>query len=257
MLGQALMQEGERRGFEMIGGRVELRDTEALMAHVDYHQPDLIINAAAVTDIAACEESPGLAYEINTLPVLAIIQGNTRLVQISTDRYSDNVYAKTKQAAEDIALLKPDNLVVRTNIVGFRGHGKPTFAEWAIDVIETGKPVTLFDDFYARSIDVWSFSEILFDLLELDISGRIDIASREEVSKKQFVEALAAKIGKPLNATVGSIKGLTPARLPHCTLDVSGVERLLRRPMPDLDDVVNSLVERRKPCTNPLLLTDG
>lgn len=267
MLGQALMAEGVVRGHQMIGERVEVRDTEALMLHLAKHNPDVIINTVALVDLKECEENPGLAYEVNTRPVSVITDWLQYticgFVQISTDHYFvinngnserhpvflRNEYARTKHIAEQIALSDPNSLVIRTNIVGLRGHGKPTFAEWAMDAIEADAPMTLFEDYYTSSIDVWSFSSILFDLLDQrpSICGLLNVASNTVSNKKQFIEALAARMGRPLNnAMAGSVKALQPGRATNCGLDVSRVESLLSRQMPDLDHVVNALVERRK-----------
>jgi dTDP-4-dehydrorhamnose reductase len=245
MLGCALMAEGQGRGHEMTGERVELTDGAALKAHLEKHQPDLVINSAALTDLRRCEADARLAYAINAKPVEIMAQ--YRLIQISSDQCQGelfNEYARSKWYGECYAM---DGLVIRTNIVGLNNMG------WAIEAIENDSPVTLFDDYHTSSIDIWSFSEILFDLLEQHPgeTGILNIASKDTVSKKEFVEALAGRMGKKLtNAKAGSVKDLLPKRNLNNRLDVSRIEGLLNRKMPDLNKVVNSLAERRNLCTN-------
>jgi dTDP-4-dehydrorhamnose reductase len=289
MLGQALMDEGRARGFEMRGAArtgadycFDIRDDAALLDCLDYKNcgPDMVINAAAMTDLKACEQNPGLAYEINARPVSVIsklrlhrLQNAPSFVQISTDHffthgfihYEDcdvdlvNEYARTKYTAEQFTLLLDKSLVIRTNIVGFRGSGAPTFAEWAMAAIENDEPMTMFEDYHTSSIDVWSFSKALFDVLALqdvwELEDRIlNIASSQVANKREFIERLALRMGKTLTqAKPGSVRGLAPRRATQCGLNTWGVEKLLGRRMPDLNDVINALVERRnQPCINPL-----
>jgi dTDP-4-dehydrorhamnose reductase len=250
MLGQALMAEGQARGHNMIGNRVDVTDSTALILHLFVSEPDLIINSAAMTDLAACEADREQAHAVNSQPVLAVrryIEMTTRpvqMVQISSDQAESrlNVYAESKWLGE--LMMGGQGLIIRTNIVGLRGHGKPTFAEWAMDAIAEDAPMTLFDDYFSSSVDIWNFSQILFELLEArpDIRGLLNIASRTVSSKKEFIEALAAQMGKVLTrATVGSVDGLFPARPKNCGLDVEIIEMLLGREMPDLEQVVSSL----------------
>jgi dTDP-4-dehydrorhamnose reductase len=281
MLGQALMAEGQARGFDMQGaarGRTnywfDISKENTLAVCLDECQPDLIINAAANTDLKFCEENPGLAYETNARPLSIMAewaqQNQRQLIHISTDHFYTsgflhweegpvqlvNEYARSKYLAERLALTYSSSLVIRTNIVGFRGHGTPTFAEWAMAAIENQSSITMFDDFFTSSIDVWSFSTALFDLIEKrpGSCGLLNIASRQVASKKEFIEALAIRMGKTfINACVGSVQSISPKRATNCGLSVMRIENLLSRPMPDLNDVVNALVERRnQPCINPL-----
>lgn len=246
MLGQTLMAEGQARGHEMIGERVEVTDDTALDTHLAKHQPDIVINAAALIDLKACEADPARAYLVNTRPVSVL--ANYRLVQISSDQAANpfNVYAKSKRAAEELA--GSDSLIIRTNIVGLKNMA------WAFDAIENDSPITLFDDYFTSSIDVWSFSAILFDLLEKHPTqtGILNIASQDTVSKKTFVEALANRMGKRLTQVqVGSVKDITPERPLMNRLREWEIEALLNRPMPNLNDVISALVERRnQPCMN-------
>ena len=262
MLGQALMEEGQARSHEMIGDRVEITDDAALAAHFEKHQPDIVINSAALTDLKRCEQNPYYADAVNAYAVGSIMKiSGFRFVQISSDQCQGallNKYARSKRHGEWLATNQsPDSkaLIVRTNIVGLKNMA------WAFDAIENDSPITLFDDYFTSSIDIWSFSRVLFDVLEKhpEECGILNIGSRDTRSKKDFIEALGKAMGRTLTqATTGSVKDLTPERSTDCGLDVSRIESLLGRRMPDLNEVINALVERRnQPCINPLPLTTG
>lgn len=45
---------------------LELSDLAAVSEYLADHSPDMVVNAAALTGVQACEENPELAYQINT-----------------------------------------------------------------------------------------------------------------------------------------------------------------------------------------------
>ena len=188
-----------------------------------------------------------------------------KLCQISTDHYFSgdgnllhdetcqvvllNEYARTKYAGECFALTDPNNLILRTNIVGYRGWaGLPTFVEWAIAGLVAVKPMALFEDFYTSSIDVSNFSKSLFDLLEKDACGLFNLAARESNSKSEFILRLAKKLKFDTSGcSTGSIRSLTEVcRAESLGLNVSYAESVLGYRLPDLESVVESLAKEYK-----------
>lgn len=280
MLGQSLIKEGRRRGLDVVGASrhsedfvVDLSDDKALAHCLDESKAQIIVNTAAVITPDTCERDPCTAYRINArLPAMLANEAcrvGAYLIHVSTDHYFSgdglkkhdeqhpvrllNEYARTKYAGECFALTCKGSLVLRTNIVGFRGRGAPTFVEWVLANLETRTPMTLFDDFFASSLDVGTFSSALFDLLPKKLSGILNIASSEVACKKRFVEILANKLGFDCsNCTVGSVRSLTLAqRAESLGLDVSLAETLLGRPLPGLEEVLDNLIreyKERGPC---------
>ncbi len=276
MLGQALMVEGNQRNANIVGVarsgsdiNLEIRDAAALARTLADVRPSLVINAAAVTNLDLCERNPGDAYLVNARAVSVISEfvrnSDGYLVQISTDHYYTNdqgrlhaeddpvhllnEYARTKYAGECFALTSGKALVVRTNIVGFRGQrDEPTFVEWALRSLAVQSPMTLFDDFYTSSIDVCSFSNALFDLLPSKPLGVLNLASSEVNSKKAFIQALA-KTGQfdAARCSIGSVRSLKGA--PRCEslgLDVSKAEALLGYALPGMNSVIDNLINEYK-----------
>jgi dTDP-4-dehydrorhamnose reductase len=156
-----------------------------------------------------------------------------------------NEYGRSKYAGEQFALTGTQSLVVRTNVTGFRGDpSRPTFVEWAIKEIESGRPMELFDDFFTSTIDAPSFASALLDIISLGHEGLINVASSEVASKEEFILALARAINaeRPRYQTA-SISGLQPPRGGSLGLDVSKAEGLLGRRLPILQEVVEVLAE--------------
>jgi dTDP-4-dehydrorhamnose reductase len=272
MLGQALTKEAFKHQFQITGIArknadicCDITNDQALTKVIELIEPHIIINAAAIVNIKTCEEQPSLAYLVNARPVAILAeiarQKNIYLVQISTDHYYTgdmnyqhnemdairlpNEYARTKYVAEYFALNSSMPLVIRTNIVGFRGEvNNPTFLEWVLDSLTNRTPMTLFNDFFTSSIDVTSFAKILFNLLDKKCLGVLNVASREVFSKRAFIEAIADDLGvNLLHTKVGSVLDLNGIpRAESLGLDVSKVEQILGYKMPTMLQVINELI---------------
>jgi len=271
MFGSELYTEALSRGYDVIGVSrhgpdisVDVRNENDVRDVIIREQPDIIINSAAIVSHALCEDDPKLAHDVNTgaVAVMAAAAGEvgSRLIQISTDHFFSgdgrelhneeapikllNEYARTKYEGENFALTCPNALVIRTNITGFRdGGGIVSFMEWVVASLESHEKFNLFSDYYTSTISTRQATTALFDLLEHDVQGRINLACREAASKQEFVEAVAKRIDRSADqARVISVHGVLTARAESVGLDVSRAEKLLGYRLPDLNDVVDQLV---------------
>jgi dTDP-4-dehydrorhamnose reductase len=273
LLGQALMREARRRGRPAVGwsrregAGPDLATVDALWPHLAPLSPSLVINAAAITDLGACERDPAAAHALHArLPGLLArcgVEHGLRWVQVSSDhwyrgehnrRHSEaepvellNAYARSKYAGEEQALGDPACLVLRTNIVGWRGWpGQPSFAEWVLQALHSGQPFDGYTDVWASSIEVGQFAAALFELADAGARGRLNLAARTSHSKAEFINALAQALG--LDATAlrtlprpAALPGSGPLRANAMGLDVTRAEQLLGRLLPTLTEVVQAL----------------
>lgn len=264
LLGSAIMQAARRRGLEAVGAarrgeiRLDVRDAASLADTVRELKPRLVVNAAALVSIPACEADPGEAWAVNARPaaVLAAVarQIGARVAHISTDHYyvgdgrtahvEDapvtlvNEYARSKYAAEALALTCPDTLVVRTNMIGLASAGGNAFGEWALGVIRRDAEATLFEDQFVSILDIWSLAEGVLDLAALDAVGTVNLASREVFSKADLVRAIAKAMGMPLTrAKGGTVQAVDIPRPDSLGLKVARAEALLGRRLPTLNAV--------------------
>jgi len=271
MVGQAIAAEAGRRGRAVIGAArhgsdrsIDLCQADAITAAIHAVAPELVINAAAITSLDACEGDPGRAYAVNARAVAVMATAcraaGSGFVQVSTDHFyigagsrlhaeTDrltlvNEYARTKYAGEAFAHLAPGALVVRTNVTGMRGWpGQPTFAEWALDALMRRAPLRLFEDYHTSTIDTVDFAQALFDLLASGASGVINLAAGEVASKRRFVQALARSLGIVLDwDEPASVCELATPRAESTGLDVGMAENLLGYRLPRTDEVCRKLV---------------
>ena len=270
LFGQAFMSEAERLGLRAVGAarrnaeiRIDLEDNGTIEKAISLTRPDIVINTAAMIDIRECEKDPQRARTINAdapgrIARAAATHG-AKTVQISTDHFYTgdvarphreddpvvllNEYARTKLAGEQAVLACPGSLVVRTNILGFRGWGKPTFAEWSLSTIIEDRPVTLFADSFVSAIDVRAGARAILKLAETGAEGPINVGCREVYSKMDLIEGLAKKLGKKLtNARSGSVQELEIRRGESLGLDVGLAEKLLGYDLPTLNGVLDAIV---------------
>ena len=276
MLGQAIYSGAVDRGYETIGCArsksdisLNICDDSAIEAIISRIKPEVVINAAAITNVDYCESEKCEAYLVNARAAGVISQcclaNAAYFVQISTDHYyvdeehckhmEDeritlvNEYARSKYLGERLTMINSDALVVRTNIVGLRGDANmPTFLEWMLSVIQNDEKITLYEDFYTSSVHVNQLSRILFDLLPLKRAGLINIASRNVFSKKDFYLALINKAGysDKTNYTIGSVKDIVGVRRANSIgLNVELIEQILGYEMPRLEQVIDECFVRR------------
>ena len=242
MLGQAFCRQARLSGWSVRGVarsgsdiNLDLSTTADQLKLMEVPPADVIVNAAAVTDLNVCETSKDYTKKINSeLPgALAELaqKWGAYFVQVSTDHYYTgdgrqkhdedhpvkllNNYASSKFEGEKQALKYKQSLVVRTNIVGFRGlSGKPTFLEWVLTQLKEKKDFKAFDDFITSSIDVGSFSESLLALISGPKPlGILNLASSQVASKKEFIEAIAHEFHFSLEKmSTASVKDLSGAK---------------------------------------------
>lgn len=239
----------------------DFMDDKKLCECIESVNPDVIINAAAIVSLQQCENEFSMAYAVNTkLPgrLAEICHGlGCYFIHISTDHYYchdrdkkhlendqitlKNEYARTKYLGEQLVVLYPHSLIVRTNIVGYRNTPlKPTFLEWCIQAFNRDEEMTLFDDFYTSSIYTDQLCIVLKDLLQIRPEGIVNIASSTVSNKEDFIIALAKKLkGKEPRYKIGKVNQLLGVpRADSLGLDVSKIEDLVGYRMPDLEKVI-------------------
>jgi dTDP-4-dehydrorhamnose reductase len=233
--------------------------TKELFARVD---PELVVHAAALTNVDLCERDPELADAVNrgTTATLAKLAGaaGSRLVLVSTDSVFDgtrggyveedptnplNSYARSKLAAEHELAELESSLVVRTNFFGLsgRGHG---LAEWLLRELRAGNEIVGFADVVFTPLYCGTVAELVVELASSGENGMLHLGAGDAVSKLEFALLVADVFGFDRTLVKsGSLDdvGLTAPR-PHDTSLISTrAEHLLGRGMPLVAEGVAAL----------------
>lgn len=270
LAGTAVKNNLIERGVTLVGVaransdiKCDLSDETQLIRLLHAKKYHAIINAAAQIDINRCETHPLESWKINAKLVSILtnycLERNIPLLQISTDHYYttgdgyphkeqdpvilNNEYSRHKYAAEAYALASKNSLVIRTSILGFRPNRMDGLIPWAMSMLFQQKAIELFNDAWTSSIDVETFAEVALTLfMDLKYTGLINVGSRTVYTKERLIRSLADKLELDHSfCTTTSVK--KKLNRSNCLgLDVTKVEKLLKRKMPTLAEVCDNLV---------------
>ncbi len=188
----------------------DLTDFKMLRKILNEIEPDIIINCAANVNVDSCEEDKTYAYKINaeTPRILASYNPiSTRFVQISTDsvfdgkggNYSEedrtnplNYYAYTKLEGERLVLKENlDAIIIRTNIYGYHMPVGKSLVEWAALSLYKRQKISGFNDVYFNPLYTKRLAEIIYNLININFKGLINVGCKEKLNKYEFLIRLA------------------------------------------------------------------
>lgn len=187
--------------------KCDITSKKEVKSAISASEPDVIINAAAMTNVDACESERERCWKINVEGVENIIDAAKRkaipIIHISTDYVFDgksgpyveddrpnplSYYGKSKLASENA--LRTSGLpffIARTMVLyGFVPTAKQNFVLWLINNLENKKPVRIVDDQLGNPTLVDDLAYGLIQGFELERTGIYHLAGRDVISRYQF-----------------------------------------------------------------------
>jgi len=230
LLGHRLVEELCRRGYEVIAtynrtppmaklGKVrwvklDVTDTLSLEDLVLKSRPDVVIHAAAYTDVDGCEVNREYAWRVNVDATRSIVRAcrvvKSYIIYISTDYVFDgekgmykeddvpnpiNFYGLTKLVAEEI--VKCSDLlytIVRTSAIYGVGPGKLNFATYVANKLMEGEEVRAVEDQYVSPTLNVALARAVAELVEIRPMGVLHVAG-ERCSRYEFAKMIARLLG--------------------------------------------------------------
>jgi len=192
--------------------QVEITSKKDVKRVVFACEPDVIVNAAAITNVDACEKERELAWKVNVGGVENIIEAarknESKIVHLSSDYIFDgksgpyneddrpeplNYYGKTKLASENALRMSGLSYLIARTIVlyGYAQGVKPNFALWLVQNLEKKIPVRVVDDQEGNPTLADDLAYGIVRGVELGRSGVYHIAGRDIVSRYDFAVQLA------------------------------------------------------------------
>ncbi len=270
LLGQYLIDEARRRGHEILAThrgpppsvprvtwhRLDLQDRSAPSQVVSHVRPQIVVNAAAMTDVDGCEDHFEEARTVNARAA-GDLAGAARdaaaaFIHFSTDYVFDgtgpatettsprplNLYGKTKLEGEMlVAAAHRDALILRLSAVfGWnRLSSKANAITWILQKLESGEEARLFQDQRITPTYAKTAGAAAFDLVEARARGIFHVACRDCVSRLEMGQAIAEAFDIPGARIVPIAMESIPLKAPRpkapC-LVVNKVEETLKRDMP-------------------------
>ena len=198
--------------------QLDITDTKELSANLRQYSPDIIINAAAVTDVDACEQKAKLANEVNAYAVMHLAEFAEALgvyfVHMSTDYVFSgynapddgydledqtgaiNVYGMTKRLAEIfIEQTCRRSLIVRTSwLYGSRSIG---FVPAIQQRLQSMQELQVVDDQWGCPTSCDALAVAVFKALAAEHQGILHLAGLGGTSRFGFAEEIASVLGLP------------------------------------------------------------
>ncbi len=243
MLGQDLVPHLSSCGYQVsaptIGQVNVLHDVERITTELAATQPEIIIHAAAYTDVDGAERDPELAMAINKdgtrkIAVAARDIGAI-LVYISTDYVFDgttnrplttddkphpiNMYGQSKFYGElMVSELLDTHYILRTSWL--YGMGRNNFVQWVLASAKQGQPINVVNDWHGTPTWTGSLAHTIETVMTSGAFGTYHTADQGTVSKYEQAVAICKAAGlshrhiSPVSASTLSFDAPRPAYTP-------------------------------------------
>ena len=248
---------------------LDATDLQKLSQLVKTLRPSRIINCLGLTNVEECEERPEASWKLNTeLPILLSrlsMEVSAQFVQISTDHfYSEvrtprsetavmnaiNQYGHTKLLAEKIVLLEnPSALILRTNFFGYSQRLDKSILNFAINSFYTNQQINGFEDVLFTPVGIHDISKFLTNKLSEHVSGLLNFASENQISKYDFLILVGQIMGfSGTNVRKSSIldSNLTVQRPGYLALDSSRLINDLGYSVPSLRTMLENEIAHQQ-----------
>jgi dTDP-4-dehydrorhamnose reductase len=212
-------------------------------------QPDLVIHAAAYTDVDGAEHQPDLATAVNAQGTEWVARGTARakarLISISTDYVFDGLkrtpylendppnplsaYGKSKLEGERRALAHcPNALVVRTSWL-YGTHGK-NFVKTMMRMATEQPELRVVADQRGCPTNTADLAQALAQMIRVDIRGIVHATGTGDCTWYELASAIVSAMGRqtPIHPITTAEAGRRAARpsysvLANCLLNQSEI----------------------------------
>lgn len=170
---------------------VDIADSRSVEQVISGFKPDVVIHAAAMTQVDVCESDADAAFRVNALGSACVARAATRhgarVIAISTDYVFDGrldrpyhefdvpapctVYGASKLAGEEAVRRHcPDHTIVR--IAWLYGEGGPSFVHTMLKLgVQEGEPLKVVDDQIGNPTSTEAVAGLIARLLEHPVPG--------------------------------------------------------------------------------------
>jgi dTDP-4-dehydrorhamnose reductase len=229
--------------------------------------PDVVVHAAALTDVDKCEISRELAWKINVEGTRNISESvkasHAFLVYISTDyvfngetgQYKEtdrtdpiNYYGLTKLKAEELVKdLVDEYCVARASVIygSAPAAGKVNFALWVLSKLERNEQVKIVTDQWNSPTLNTNMAEMTLEIIERKLTGTFHLSGATRINRYDFAKKIAENFNLSqnlINPTTSAEFSWAAKRPRDSSLDTTKAQQTLKnKPLP-----INQAIERMK-----------
>jgi dTDP-4-dehydrorhamnose reductase len=199
----------------LYGTPVELNilDLKAEQQILDKIKPQVVVHAAALTDVDKCEMENELAWKTNVEATTNLAQlckeHGAFLVYVSTDYVFDgekgmckemdypapiNHYGLTKLKGEEcVRSLLKDYCIARTSVLfgSVPATGKTNFALWLLEKLRNGEEAKIVTDQWNSPTLNTSLANMILEIIDRRITGTYHLAGATRISRYDFSKSIA------------------------------------------------------------------
>ncbi len=246
-----------QRECEVVGHdlpEVDIADEVALQPIVEAFGPDLLVNAAAYTNVDGAEDDVATAFLANETGARNVAElaayHQIPVVYISTDYVFDGtkgtpylpsdpmaplgVYGKTKAAGEHATIVaNPRHFILRT--AWLYGPGGNNFVEKVLRAAETRPELSVVDDEFGSPTHTLDLAEAVLALAKTQNYGTYHAVNTGACNRLEFAQAFLEMAGvtipvRPCKAADYPSKAARPAYSVLDTADLTAASNYVMRP---------------------------
>jgi len=216
--------------------RMDITDRGAVREFLGRFRPDLVVHAAAWTDVDGCERDPERAHRVNGEAARIVAEEaarrNARLVFFSTDFVFDgrkaeaytekdepnpiSAYGESKLAGEGAVREAVPNAVLARTAWLYGEGGTGNFVRSILKAAKEGRELAVVDDQFGSPTYAADVAGALLDLVRARAEGIFHVVNSGEASRFLFARKILDLSGRaeiPIRA-IPTPESMRPARRP-------------------------------------------
>lgn len=280
LLGSKIAEIAVQRGYQVYSGYNKHKAANGTPISLDICKraeleerfrkiiPEVVIHAAALTNVDKCEQEKRLAWTVNVEGTKNIVDQSKKydafLIDVSTDYvfsgtkelYKENDetnpinnYGLTKLKGEEIVKgLLQKWCIVRPSVIygSTQAAGKVNFALWLINKLREKETVKIITDQWVSPTLNTNLAEMILEITERRLTGVYHLAGATPLNRYEFAQLIAEtfNLDKNLIKSTNSNEMNWIARRPkNTTLNVEKASETLKNKPLEIEEALKRLKE--------------
>jgi len=280
LLGSKIAEIAVQKGYNIYSGynmhkarfgipvKLDVCSKSALRKIFREIKPEIVIHAAALTNVDKCEEDKTIAWKVNVdgtrnICELAnkhgafmiyvstdyVFSGEKGLYKETDETHPINYYGTTKLEGENIVKTMLDKWAIARPSVIYGAKpatGKINFALWILEKLKKEEPIKIITDQYVSPTLNTNLANMILEVAERKLIGTYHLAGATPINRYNFAQLLAEKfeLDKNLIKPAKSEDMKWKAKRPKNTsLNIEKTTRTLRNKPLKIEEALNKLKE--------------